>query len=550
MKGGSRLQSAATAAQGGTSHIEYPDWTIPELLAQSASRYPDRRALRFFGRTMDYRHLQQEVDAFARGLLALGLQTGDRVALVLPNAPQFVIAYYGTLRAGGIVVATNPLYTPREFETQFQDCKPAFVVALDLVAQRVQGALRGATLIVTRVRDYLPRSLALLQRIAQPGPAVPDGTLSFRDVLHRGEAGALPAAARADDLAVLQYTGGTTGTPKAAMLSHRNLVANALQCQGWMPEYRPGEERVLAVLPFFHVFGMTVGMNLGVLCAGEIDLVPRFVPGQMAKEVRRFRPSFFPGAPALYESVAGDPHAERWNMRSIRYCISGSAPLPLALQERFERLTGGVLVEGYGLTEASPVTHCNPLQGMRKIGTVGLPFPDTEQRIVDPDDPSREMPPGEPGELAVRGPQVMLGYYGRPEETARVLRDGWLLTGDIGVIDEDGFCRIVDRKKDLIIVSGFNVYPREVEEVLLQCPGVKEAAVVGAPDEHRGQAVRAVLVPQDGVELDLEQVRAFCREQLAGYKTPRQWEVRAELPRSAIGKVLRRELVHETKEES
>ncbi|MDA8346240.1 MAG: long-chain fatty acid--CoA ligase [Thermaerobacter sp.] len=541
---------ATERPQDSPSHLDYPDWTIPEILHQASAHFPSHAALRFFGRSMDYRHLQREVDAFARGLLALGLKAGDRVALVLPNAPQFVIAYFGTLQAGGVVVATNPLYTPREFETQFEDAKPTFVVALDLVAERVRGAIGEARLVVTRIREYLPRSLALLQRIAQPGPKMPDGTLSFREILRRGETGDLPAPGSPDELAVLQYTGGTTGTPKAAMLSHRNLVANAMQCQAWLPDYHPGDERVLAVLPFFHVFGMTVAMNLGVLCGGEIDLVPRFSPGQMAKEVRRFQPSFFPGAPALYESVVMDPHAERWNMRSIRYCISGSAPLALTLQERFERLTGGVLVEGYGLTEAAPVTHCNPLRGQRKIGSVGRPFPDTEQRIVDPDDPTRDMPLGEEGELAVRGPQVMLGYYGRPKETQSVLKDGWLLTGDIGVIDEDGFCRIVDRKKDLIIVSGFNVYPREVEEVLLQYPGVREAAVVGVPDERRGQAVRAVLVPDPGTEIDLPKLQAFCREQLAGYKTPRQFELRTELPRSVIGKVLRRELVPQAKEES
>ena len=545
------MQSGISARPDGIPlTLDYPDWTVPELLREAAAKFPERRALRFFGRTMDYRHLLRDAEAFGRGLLSLGLKGGDRVALVLPNSPQFVIAYYGALLAGAVVVPTNPLYTPREFDVQFTDAQPTVVVALDLVGGRLQDALHGATLVTTRIRDYLPRSLALLQAITQHAPQAPQGAIAFRDVLRRGQHGELPPPGDPGALAVLQYTGGTTGSPKGAMLSHRNLVANALQCRAWMPEYRPGEERVLAVLPFFHVFGMSVAMNLGVATGAEIDLVPRFAPAQVVKEVRHFQPTLFPGAPAMYESVVADPHAERWNMRSIRFCISGSAPLPAVLQERFERLTGGVLVEGYGLTEASPVTHSNPLQGQRKTGTVGIPFPDTEQRIVDPEDPSRDMPPGEPGELAVRGPQVMMGYYGRPEETARVLQDGWLLTGDIGVIDEDGFCRIVDRKKDLIIVSGFNVYPREVEEVLLEYPGVREAAVVGVPDPHSGQAVRAVLVADPGVEMDTKAVQAFCRERLAGYKTPRQWEIRAELPRTAIGKVLRRELASEAKEES
>ncbi len=537
---------------GAERHLDYPDWTIPEILRQSEAKYPERKALRFMGRTVTYRRLLEDVEAFARGLVALGVRPGDRVALVLPNAPQFLIAYYGTLAAGAIVVPTNPLYTPREFDVQFQDAQPRAVVALDLVAGRLQGALGDAKLIVTRVGDYLPPALAMAQRLTQHSPEVSAGAITLRALLREGASGrALPDEDLPDAVAVLQYTGGTTGTPKGAMLSHRNLVANALQCRAWVPEYSGQQERVLAVIPFFHVFGMTVAMNFGILVGAEIDLVPRFIPSRMAREVRRFRPTFLPGAPAIYESVAADPRAASWDMRSIRYCISGSAPLSLALQERFEKLTGGVLVEGYGLTEASPVTHCNPLTGQRKIGTVGTPFPDTEQRILDPEDPTRELAPGEPGELAVRGPQVMLGYYGRPDETARVLRDGWLLTGDVAVIDEDGFCRIVDRKKDLIIVSGFNVYPREVEEVLLQYPGVREAAVVGVPDPHSGQAVRAVLVPDHGEELDTEKLRAFCRERLAGYKTPRQWETRAELPRTVIGKVLRRDLVEQAnKEES
>ncbi len=526
-------------------HLDYPDKTVWQLLEDSARRFPDRPALRFYGRQTTYRELLALVERFARGLIAQGLRPGDRVAVVLPNAPQMVIAYYGTLRAGGVVVPTNPLYTPREFSVQMADADPRFVIALDLVAPRLSDAARDRILVTTRICDYLPPLLGFLQGLREKSPSLPKGALPFSGLLAVGRGAVLPGPVPADEVAVLQYTGGTTGVPKAAMLSHRNLVANAMQSEAWLPSYRPGEERVLAVLPFFHVFGMSVALNLGVRTGAEIDLVPRFNPVETAKEVRRFRPTLFPGAPAMYQAVVDSPEVERWNIRSIRYCISGSAPLPAELQERFERVTGGVLVEGYGLTEASPVTHCNPLFGERRPGSVGRPFPDTLQRILDPDDPSRELGPGEVGELAVKGPQVMLGYYNQPAETAQVLVDGWLRTGDLGMIDADGFCSIVDRKKDLIIVSGFNVYPREVEEILLRHPGVREAVVVGMADERRGQKVRAVIVPREQARPSAEELMAYCRERLAGYKVPREFEFRDELPRTAIGKVLRRVLVAE-----
>jgi long-chain acyl-CoA synthetase len=530
-------------------HLDYPDLAIWQLLERTAQRFPDRPALRFFGRTTTYRQLMASVERFAQGLVASGVRPGDRVALVLPNAPQMVIAYYGAMRAGALVVPTNPLYTPREFGIQMRDAEPRAVVALDLVVPRLKDEIGKALLVTTRIRDYLPPLLGFLQGLREKGPEMPRESISLERLLGAGQGATLPEPGSADDVALLQYTGGTTGVPKAAMLSHRNLVANALQAEAWMPSYQAGQERVLAVLPFFHVFGMTVALNLGILTGAEIDLVPRFNPEETAREVRRFKPTLFPGAPAMYQAVADSPHVERWNIRSIRYCISGSAPLPLELQERFERLTGGVLVEGYGLTEASPVTHCNPLGGERRSGTVGRTFPDTLQRILDPENPTRELPPGEVGELAVKGPQVMLGYWGPPAETAAVLQDGWLRTGDLGMIDEDGYCSIVDRKKDVIIVSGFNVYPREVEEVLLRHPGVREAVVVGVPDERRGQVVRAVVVPWPDRRPTVEELQAYCRERLAGYKTPRQFELREELPRTAIGKVLRRVLVAEATEQ-
>lgn len=533
--------------------FEFPEIAVWQMLEQSSQRWPDRPALRFFGRRITYRELWRQVESFARGLVARGIVPGDRVALVLPNSPQMVIGYFGALRAGAVVVPTNPLYTEREFAVQLGDAGVRLAVCLDLMHQSVARGIddaAGERIIVTRVRDYLPPVLALLQGLKERGPRLLPRAIPFRNLTDGRDAAELPPPADPGSLAVLQYTGGTTGTPKGAMLTHRNLVANAYQCQVWLADVQMEGHRVLGVLPFFHVFGMTAAMNLGLLDGGEIDLVPRWKTDDVLKEIARFRPTTFPGAPAMYHAIVTAPSTAKVDLSSIAVCISGSAPLPGILQEEFERRTGGRLVEGYGLTEASPVTHCNPLVGPGKPGTIGLPYPATEHRILDPNDPSRELPQGEVGELAVRGPQVMAGYYNRPEETAQTLRDGWLLTGDLARIHEDGYCEIVDRKKDLIIVSGFNVYPREVEEVLLRHPAVRDTAVVGIPDEHSGQIVCAFIVPTPDVEVSFDELRRYCRQTLAGYKVPRRFELRTDLPRSAIGKVLRRELFRELQDVS
>lgn len=532
---------------GASAPVEFlvPDLAVWQILEESAHRWPDRPALRFFGRQTTYRELHAQVERFARGLVARGLRPGERVGLVLPNSPQMVIAYFGALRAGAIVVPTNPLYTEREFAVQLADAGVRFTICLDLMHARVAKAIGsddGTGLIVTRIREQLPHVLGILMALRDRGPGILPGAERFHRLLAAGPSVELPPPGDPSDVAVLQYTGGTTGTPKGAMLTHRNLVANAYQCDAWLESVRSERERVLTVLPLFHVFGMTVAMNNGILGGAELDLIPRWETAAILKEIGRFRPTTFPGAPAMYHAIVNATDVDRVDLSSIRACISGSAPLPHVLQEAFEKKTGGRLVEGYGLTEASPVTHCNPLDSAGKPGTIGLVYPGTRQRIVDPADPQRELPVGEIGELAVMGPQVMQGYYGRPEETASVLQGGWLLTGDLARIDSDGYCEIVDRKKDLIIVSGFNVYPREVEEVLMRHPSVRDVAVVGEPDEHSGQAVWAYLVPEPGVELHFEELRTYCRRELAGFKVPKHFEIRSELPRSAIGKVLRREL--------
>jgi len=467
---------------------------------------------------------------------------GDRVSINLPNIPQFVIAFYGALRLGAIVVQTNPMYTERELKELMNDSGAETIVALDLLYPRVK-AIRSETglkrVILTSARDFLPpllRALYPLKELLEHKRVNLKGEdfYSFPGLLRRYR-GQRPPQVELDpenDVALLQYTGGTTGLPKGAMLTHRNLVANAFQTRSWFLRAEEGHERVLAVLPFFHVYGMTVAMNLPVALASAMILLPRFQIDELLKIINKDQPTMFPGAPTIYVAFNNHPQIKKYKVGSINDCISGSAPLPVEVKRRFEELTGGRLVEGYGLSEASPVTHSNPLDGRDIPGSIGLPFPDTEAKIVGP----------EVGELLIRGPQVMKGYWNRPEETAEALKGGWLHTGDIARMDEQGYFYIVDREKDMIIASGYNVYPREVEEVLYQHPQVAEAAVVGVPDPYRGETVKAFIVPHSGEELDEEEITSFCRKHLAAYKVPRLIEFRDSLPKTAVGKVLKREL--------
>ncbi|MGH2542564.1 MAG: long-chain-fatty-acid--CoA ligase, partial [Ardenticatenaceae bacterium] len=537
--------------------VNIPDVTLPELLAESAHQYPTRTALIFFNNKVTYKALDDAVTEFAAGLQGLGLQKGDRVAIYIPNSPQFVIAYFGILRAGGVVVPSNIQYVPRELEHQFNDSGAKFVVALSKFYDNVK-QVRGKTpvehVIVTNIKEYFPKVTGVLFTLfkeKKDGHAIniseDRGTHWFKDLLEMGRLrGFQPVETSPRDLAVLGYTGGTTGIPKGAMLTHHNLVANVQQVRGWDTDMRPGGETIMCAIPCFHSYGMSTAMNFALAGGHRLVLVPN--PRDLKdllKNIDKHKPTLFPAVPTLYTAINNYPDVDKYDLKSIRACLSGAAGLPVEVQKKFEELTGAKLVEGYGLTETSPVACATPLKGKRKIGKIGLPIPNTEVRIVDVDS-GEEVAQGQPGELCVRGPQVMLGYWNRPDETAQAIDEaGWLHTGDIAVMDEEGFFEIVDRKKDMIIASGFNIYPREIEEVLYEHPKVLEAAVAGVPDEYRGETVKAYVVLKPGESATVEELRAFCAEQLAPYKRPKAIEFRDELPKSMVGKILRRVLVEE-----
>lgn len=532
--------------------FDYPKKNLAHFLVDSAASHPDHPALDFLGKKTTYRALLDAAYRFANGLLRLGIRKGDRVAVMLPNCPQAVIAYYGTLLMGGVVVMTNPLYMPRELEHQLKDAGARIVVTLDLLLERVKKSMKDAPLehiLVTTIAEYLPfpKNVLLPLKLKKEGKyvkvVVGGDVLSFREFLRFSSPDPCETEVDAErELALVQYTGGTTGLAKGVMLTHYNLVANTIQARLWCYRAERGRERYMAALPFFHVFGLTCLLNLGIYTAGTLLLVPRFEIDQVLATIHKKKPTVFPGAPTMYIAVINHPRVGKVNTSSIRMCISGAASLPLNVQERFESLTGGKLIEGYGLTEASPVTHANNIWGKRKTGSIGIPFPDTEARIVHPET-LEEMPAGEIGELAIRGPQVMQGYWRRPEETAKTIRDGWLLTGDLGRMDEDGFFFILDRRKDLIIAGGYNIYPREVEEVLFEHPDVEEVAVAGVTDPYRGETVKAYVVLRKGAAGNTDELRGWCKEKLAAYKVPKIFEFREELPKTMAGKVLRRKLL-------
>jgi len=539
--------------------MNYPKITLSRMLEQTVERCPDRTALIYFGTRISYRRLLEQVNRCAAGLQALGVRKGDRVALMMSNCPQFIISYFGVLKAGGIVTATSSMYTAREAAHQWHDAGASALI-VDRKLQRVAKTALAEVptvkhVIVTGSRDYYPAAYAKLDKALRarrtsrnPQPATrirEHGTRitshTWRDLLLHAR---LPRAVTVSppDIACLQYTGGTTGTSKGAMLTHANLVTNAYQTEHWLScgEHRP--EVMVAALPLFHIYAMTCVMISSVHAGGMVIILPRFELRSALNVVRKHRPTLFHGVPTMYVAFNNAPNVERYGFHSLRVCMSGGAALPVEVMQQFEKLTGGRLVEGYGLTEASPVTHVNPPDGLSKAGSIGLPIPDTEVRIVDLKTGSRELPVGEEGEVAIRGPQVMKGYWNKPAETAEVFRDGWLLTGDIARRDPLGYYYIVDRKKDMIIAGGFNVYPREVEEVLFEHPQIKEAAVVGVPDAYRGETVKAFVVLRDGEAADAEEIISFCRGRLAAFKVPKQIVFRDSLPKSGVGKYLRREL--------
>jgi long-chain acyl-CoA synthetase len=541
---------------------DYPVVPIPKMLDDTIAAYPNAPAVDFQGSRMTYAQLGKAVNTFASALASLGVGKGSRVGIILPNVPQNIIAYYGALRLGATVVENNPLYTERELQHQLSDAGVEVLVVLDQFYDKVR-AIRPELpklqeVIVTDVFDGLHGLKAVLGRLLKGKELtrpIPEGEPVKRwpALMRAGNPNGVTQAAvnPKEDLAVLQYTGGTTGVSKGVMLTHYNLVSNAWQNRLWLTDVQPGKEVVCVALPLFHSYGQTVCMNVGILSAGLLVLVPNPRDfGALLKTINRTHPTLFPGVPTLYVALLNHPDLAKTNLQSIRACISGAAPLPVEVQEQWEKVTGGRLVEGYGLSETSPSTHANPVYGKRKIGGIGVPLPDTECKLVDVHNPTKEIAAPGPGELCIKGPQIMQGYWNRPDETAEVLKDGWLHSGDIAEIDDEGYFKIVDRKKEMIIVGGFNVYPRDVEEVLYQHPQILECAVAGIKHAKSGEQVKAYIVPKAGVEptdVLMKEIEEFTRERLTAYKVPKLWEFRTELPKSMVGKVLRRVLVEEEK---
>lgn len=538
-----------------SKQIAYDQIPLHGFLQTSAKQYGNMKALHFMGKETTYQKLYDEAKQIAHYLQDTGMEKGDRVAIMLPNCPQAVISYYGVLLAGGIVVQTNPLYTERELEYQLMDSGAMYIICLDILLPRVQKIRAKTSLkhtLVTKIKEYLPFPKNLVYPFIQKRQynlsvkVVEDHeTHAWSTIMQKYDPTftEIPIDPK-EDVALLQYTGGTTGKPKGVMLSHYNLVSNVQMCRHWMYKSEVAKEKVLGVLPFFHVYGMTTVMNLSVMMANTIILLPKFEAKDVLKTIDKEKPTLFPGAPTIYVGLIHHPDLGKYDLSSVDACISGSSSLPYEIQEQFEEKTGGKLVEGYGLTETSPVTHANFLWEKRIHGSIGVPWPDTDSKIVDMET-REELPIGEVGEVVVKGPQVMIGYWNNREATDEVLQDGWMYTGDVGYMDEEGFFYIVDRKSDMIIAGGFNIYPREVEEVLYEYEGIQEVTVAGVPDDYRGETVKAFIVPKEGITLSEEKLNVYCRERLAAFKVPHQYEFRKELPKSAIGKILRRELVDE-----
>jgi long-chain acyl-CoA synthetase len=552
----------------------FPERSLFSVVEESAKRFPDRPAIAWFGRHIPYRELLQEVEKFSAALAKLGVGKGDRVGLILPNCPQYVIAYYATVRLGAIIVGNNPLYTQRELAHQLNDAGCDVVIVLDQLyanLKSIEHEFRPREVVVTGLEDYMPfpknvlAPLLVFRKQAKKEkrlwPPVPKGEAVKRWKHLIATAGEVPPVAEVDavnDPAGFIYTGGTTGLSKGAMLSHHNILSNTMQGASWFPGLVDGQEAVMCVLPFFHSYGMNVCMNIGLFKAAKLVLLPRFELEMTLKEIEKEKPTLFPGVPRLYIAINESPETKGYDLSSIRACLSGAAPLPLAVAEKFESITGARVVEGYGLTETSPITHANPVFGRAKPGSIGLPVPDTDCRLVDIDDPDKEVGDGEAGELVIAGPQVMLGYWNKKEETADMIRQDaegrrWLHTGDIAKIDDDGYFAIVDRKKDMIIVSGFNVYPTDIEQVLYRHAKIEKVAVVGVPDDTTGEAVKAFIVLRKGETATSEEIIQWCKDPktgLTGYRVPKKIEFRDSLPETMVGKILRRKLVEEEKEKA
>jgi long-chain acyl-CoA synthetase len=536
-------------AKGIAHQLHYETTPMPEALARTAREFPDKTALVFIDSKVSYRQLNDMANRFANALIDMGVKPGDKVAMLMPNMPQLVAATYGAWRAGAVVVMNNPLYTDVELEYQFNNSESTFLMAIDLICPRMI-ALRPKTkiknLVAAHIRDHLkfPKKQLLpivakdKHRNIPPTPNVHEWT----DLLKKYPASEPRVPIDFNGLACLQYTGGTTGVSKGVMLSHANLSKNVQQIVAWFPGFNKGEITHLGVLPIFHSFGLTCCMNICIWMGWTDVLIPRPEPQAILEAIHKYRINFFPAVPTMYIGVLNHPEASKYSLTSIKGCFSGAAPLPVEVIRDFEAKTGSQICEGYGLSETSPVVTTNPYGGKTKVGSIGLPVSDTDIRIVDLVDGTKEMPMGEAGEVLVKGPQVTTGYYKMPEETASAIKDGWLYTGDIGKMDEEGYLYIVDRKKDMVIAGGYNIYPREIDEVLFEHPKVLEACAVGIPDPYRGETIKAFVVLKAGESLTEEEVIKYCGERLAKYKIPKKVEFMASLPKSGVGKVLRKEL--------
>lgn len=542
---------------GVPEHLTYEELCLPDFLARSSANFPDKMALLFQGYSVSYRRMSQMVDQCASALSQLGVKKGDSVSILLPNVIPCVVAYYAILKLGAVAVMNNPLYSDRELEHQFNDSRSIVLITVDLLVKRMV-ELRPKTqikrIIYTSIGDYLPAPKRWIFPLIGPKKGLSakvtpaPNVIKWKEFLKTGNDPAPKASLSFDDVAMYQYTGGTTGVSKGVMLTHGNLSKQVQQIAAWFPGFE-NDEIMIGALPFFHVFGLSCSMNYAIYRGWGNVLVPKPQPDFLLETITKYKPTFAPLVPTMYIGMLNHPDMEKADLTSIKGCFSGSAPLPQEVIKSFEEKTGASIVEGFGMTESSPVTHTNPFRGQRKVGSIGTPITDTEARIVDLLDGTKDMPVGETGELLVRGPQVMKGYWQRPDATAETLTmDGWLHTGDIAKMDEDGYFYIVDRKKDMIISGGYNVYPRDIEEVFYSNPKVLEATAIGIPHPTRGEAVKVFVVLKDAETATAEEMIGYCKGKLAKYKWPTEIEFRDELPKTNVGKILKKDLRTEEKE--
>jgi long-chain acyl-CoA synthetase len=536
-------------APGVPHEIDFEKMTLPEALKRSAQIYPESTALLFMGKHLSYAELDRLVNRFARALLDLGIKKGEKVALLLPNIPQAVIAIYAAFRIGAVAVMNNPLYTERELEYQFNDSDSKVLVSLDLLHPRVlkiKDKTKIEKVIYCHINDYLPfpkkQLFPLVKKQMYRKFEPREGFYEFLPILQKYTDTPVENASNWEEIGAFIYTGGTTGVSKGVMLTHANLSCNVQQFSVWFPDLKKGAESVLAVFPFFHSAGFTAIMNLCVWNGYTDILVPRPEPATVIEMLKKFKPNYLPAVPTIFVGLLNTPEFLKMDLSFIKGFFSGAAPLAADTLQQLKDLTGATMLEVYGLTETTPIATVTPWGGKIKPGTVGTPVPSTDVKIVDVDTGKEEQKIGTPGEIIVKGPQVMKGYYKKPEETAQVLKDGWLYTGDIGMFDEDGYLTIVDRKKDMIIAGGYNIYPREIDEILFQHPKILEACSIGVPDAYRGETVKAYVVVKPGETLTADEVIQFSREKLAPYKAPKMVEFIDALPKSAVGKVLRKEV--------